>query len=44
MGHIWYYPKYNQISTRISKEEQIENRELEDGFEERLRIVLQVRN
>ncbi len=37
MGHIWYYPKYNQISTRISKEEQIENRELEDGLKKRLR-------
>lgn len=37
MGHVWYYPKYNQISTRISKEEQLENRKLEDGLKKRLR-------
>ncbi len=37
MGHVWYYPKYNQISTRISKEERIENRKLEDGLKKKLR-------
>lgn len=37
MGHVWYYPKYNQISTRISKDERIENRKLEDGLKKRLK-------
>ncbi len=36
MGHVWYYPQFNNVSTRITKEEQIINRSLEENIKKRL--------
>lgn len=36
MGHVWYYPQFKKVSTRISEEEQLKNRDQEEELKKRL--------
>lgn len=40
MGHVWYYPQFENISTRISKEEQLINRKQVKNLKKRLQEYL----
>jgi len=41
MGHVWYYPQFKEVNTKITEEEKIEVRSQEEGIKMKLRKVIE---
>lgn len=41
MGHVWYYPQFKEVNTKISDDERMEIRNQEEGIKMKLRKVIE---
>ena len=41
MGHVWYYPQFKEVNTKITEEQRLEIRNQEEGIKMELREVIE---
>jgi len=41
MGHVWYYPQFKEVNTKITNEQRLEIRNQEEGIKSQLRKVIE---
>jgi len=41
MGHVWYYPQFKEVNTKITDEQRLEVRNQEEGIKRKLRETIQ---